>query len=308
MTRLIGVELFKLRRRILTKVLAAIIVLLAVIVQCGRWQGTEEDYSSGSAQPASEITFDENGRTIIVTDVDEEPPEASAASSEAESQARREEYLRSTVPDNLDYIRFVGLILGVMLVAGAIGSEYSYGTLRSFLTCAESREKYLGAKLIALGMLIVAGLVLSLALGIALSLVFALANGGLELGFVDGAYLSDAFYDFCRMVFVVTPYLLIAALAAVIGRSAMVGAVVGLILFAIEGGVSAWLRFIGLDEVANLLLLWNAEAVLGAEGEFVNNRFVEPPDPFLAASVLLFYCVAAAGLSLWVFNRRDVTG
>jgi ABC-type transport system involved in multi-copper enzyme maturation permease subunit len=308
MTRLIGVEIFKLRTRILTKVLATIIVLLAVIVQCGRWQGIEDESNQEfGSRPEAEIVFDENGRSITVTEVDEEPP-ASSQRSEAADAAMRERYLRETVPDNLDYIRFLGLILGVMLVAGAIGSEYSYGTLRSFLTCAESREKYLGAKYIALGALIVAGLVLSLTLGILLSLLFAAANGGLELDFLDGAYVRDSLFDFCKVIFVVTPYLLIAALAAVVGRSAMVGAVVGLILFAIEGAVSAWLRFIGLDEIANLLLLWNAEAILGAEGEVINSRFIEPPNAAFATAVLIFYCAAATVAALWVFNRRDVTG
>lgn len=312
MTRLIFVEIFKLRRRVLAKVLAVIIVLLAIIVQFGRWQGTEADYYGGSdAGGRREIVLDENGRIVEI--VEPEKPdfaESGAQDQEALDAGRRERFLERTVSENLDYIRWLGLVLGVMLVAGGIGSEYSYGTLRPYLTCAESREKYLGAKFVALGALIAAGLALSLALGIGLSLLIAWANGGADLGFVDGPYLRDVVFDFVKTLYVLVPYLLIAGLAAVVGRSAMVGAVVGLILFSIESGVSSWFRLLDswARHIPDYLLLWNAEAVLGSEGEIIDDRIIMPPDPWVGALVLALYSVAAIALSLWVFHRRDVTG
>lgn len=287
MTRLVYAEIFKLRKRLLTKVLAGLILLIFVGGQFPRWQATE-------AEEFADATF------------------------RAEQAVRRLTFLEQTVSENLEVVRFAGLVLGVMFVAGAVGSEYTWGTLRPFLTCAESRAKYLGAKFAALGILIFLGLAGAMLAAIVTSLAIALGRGGIELDFLDGAYVRDALFDFGRTLYVLAPYLLIAALAALAGRSAMIGAAVGLILLAVEGGVTAaleqadnWAR-----HIPDFLLMRNGDAVLGASGQVVESGYrggeffeeiVRPPDPWLGALVLAVYAVGALALALAVFHRRDVT-
>jgi ABC-type transport system involved in multi-copper enzyme maturation permease subunit len=218
----------------------------------------------------------------------------------------------------LEALRWVGILFGVMLVAGALGSEYTWGTLRPFLTCVESRTKYLGAKLIALGVLTLLGLVAAMIAAVAASLVIAGVKGGLELDFLDGAYLRDGFYDFGRTAFAITPYLLIAALAAVVGRSALPAAVTGLGVLVVESIASPlmlradnWVR-----HIPDFLLNRNVDAVMGEKGIVMSttvtgNQVIElilkPPDPWQAALVLSVYGLAALLLVWYVFHRRDVT-
>jgi len=302
-TRLTLAEIFKLRRRLLTKLLAGLLVLIFAGGQFARWQAT--DYAGQLIQDSGSVEVTPEGDIVTPGD----PQFGRGRRLEIKDSEVRRLYLEETVSENLSVVRWIGLVFGVMLVAGAVGSEYSWGTLRPFLTCAESREKYLAAKFLAIGLLLAAGLAGALLLAIVTSLFVAAVNGGLELDFVDGAYVREAVTDFGRTLFVLVPYLLIAGLAGVAGRSAMVAAVVGLILFSVEGALSSALeqseRWV--HHIPDYLLLRNADAVVGTGAEEINGRLIEAPEPWVGALVLVAYAVAAFALALLIFKRRDIT-
>jgi len=50
----------------------------------------------------------------------------------------------------------IGLVLAVVLIANATGSEYGWNTMRPYLLCSESRAKVVTSKLIASSIFIVA--------------------------------------------------------------------------------------------------------------------------------------------------------
>jgi ABC-2 type transport system permease protein len=300
MSRLIFVELFKLRRRLMTQILALLVVAFFVAIQVPRWhdQTRPSVESASQAVPVEKVGPDGETRTFSMIQ-----PEAAQRTPE-EDAALLDEFLETTFHDNLAVVRWIAVLFGIVLTAAALGSEYSWGTLRPFLTCVESRTKYLGAKLAALGIVIVAGMALAMVLAVVSSLVIAAADGGAELGFIDGAYLQDAFYDFCRTVYSVTPYLLLTALGAIVGRSALTGAFVGfglLIADSIATGVmqgsTTWLR-----HMPDYLPGHNVDALVG-----VTFEDVAPRDPWAATFVLAAYVFGALAITLWVFHRRDVT-
>ncbi|MEX1254441.1 MAG: hypothetical protein WEE64_08875 [Dehalococcoidia bacterium] len=299
MSRLVFVELFKLRRRLMTQILALLVVAFFIFVQVPRWhdQTRPSDEGSSGAVPVEEVGPDGETRTFIVIQPEE------AQRSPREDAALLDEFLETTFDDNLAIVRWIAVLFGIVLTAAALGSEYSWGTLRPFLTCVESRTKYLGAKLAALGMMIVAGMMLAMALGVGTSVVIAAGDGRAELGFVDAAYLEDAFFDFWRTAYGVTPYLVVTALAAIIGRSALTGAFAGFglligdsIATGVMQGSTTWLRY-----VPDYLPGHNVDALVGVTFEDVATR-----DPWAAAVVLAVYAFGALALSLWVFHRRDV--
>jgi ABC-type transport system involved in multi-copper enzyme maturation permease subunit len=300
MSRLIFVELFKLRRRLMTQILALLVVAFFVFIQVPRWHDQTRPSIEGGSQavPVEEVGPDGETRGFIV-----ERPKPADRSPEEEDALRRE-FLESTFDDNLAAARWIAVLFGIVLTAAALGSEYSWGTLRPFLTCVESRMKYLGAKLAALGIVVLAGMAAAMALGIATSILVAAMDGGADLGFVDGGYLQDAFFDFWRTAYSVSPYLLLTALGAIIGRSALTGAFVGLGLLIADSiatgvmqGSTTWLR-----HVPDYLPGHNVDALVGVRFEDVASR-----DPWAAAFVLAAYAFGALAITLWVFNRRDVT-
>ena len=300
MSRLIFVELFKLRRRLMTQILALLVVAFFVAIQVPRWhdQTRPSVESTSQAVPVQKVGPDGETRTFIM--VQPEP----AHRSPQENAALLDEFLKTTFDDNLAVVRWIAVLFGIVLTAAALGSEYSWGTLRPFLTCVESRTKYLGAKLAALGIVVLTGMAVAMALAIASSVVIAVLDGGADLGFVDGAYLQDAFFDFWRTAYSVSPYLLLTALGAIVGRSALTGAFVGLGLLIADSiatgvmqGSTTWLRY-----VPNYLPGHNVDALVGVRFEDV-----APRDPWAAAFVLAAYAFGALAITLWVFHRRDVT-
>lgn len=294
MGRLVFAELFKLRRRQMTQVLAVLVVVFFGLIQLARWNATDTEVVVTEARPV--VTDEELARF--------ENHRLEASTRQAAPERQREQFLADMIPDNIEIARWVGILFGVMLVSAALGSEYTWGTLRPFLTCVESRRKYLGAKFVALGILILLGLVVALAIAAVSSLLIASARGGVELGFLDGAYARDALFDFGRSAFAITPYLLVAGLATIVGRSAMIGAVSGLGVLLAESVATPFMERADnwTEHIPDFLLSRNVNALLDVVSEDVAQR-----DPWLAGAVLGAYAIGALALALYVFERRDVT-
>jgi ABC-2 type transport system permease protein len=70
------------------------------------------------------------------------------------------------LPIALSIISSLGVVLAVILSASSIGSEYNWRTIRTMLICSEGRLKLLGGKLIAVALLVLAGMALGLATGL----------------------------------------------------------------------------------------------------------------------------------------------
>ncbi|MEO7912234.1 MAG: ABC transporter permease subunit [Roseiflexaceae bacterium] len=136
----------------------------------------------------------------------------------------------------LGHVNGVGGICAIALAAGAIGSEYSWGTLRTQLARRPNRGRYLLAK--------IAGLLLALLVGI----VLALLLGGL-LGLLFGALLPDTVgapisllalpVGVLRALYVLLPYVLCTIACSILGRSVVAGAVGGFLFLAVDAGLGA---------------------------------------------------------------------
>ncbi len=286
MTRLIRAELFKLRKRLMTRVLlfvlvGVMIVLYLLLLAIG---------TSIPAHGPEEIATIQNLLTL---------PQA--------------------LPFTMAVLSSFGTILAVVLVASAVGAEYNWRTLRTMLICSESRLKLLGAKLVAAGILILIGMVVGVAAGFLMSLITTAIGGySFDFSFATNGDLWDQFLQFWRTFYVVMPYALLGFLLAVVGRSAMPGIALGIGIFFLESIVTTFMSAAGgwIARIPDYLLAANVRAItalnnlpqglgMGMGGGTLTGQ---TPEIWQAALTLAVYSLVFIGLAFYLFRKRDVTG
>lgn len=242
---------------------------------------------------------------------------------QASAGAQLEEWRRRTVFPGLfgsvfSHINSLGGILAVILAAGAMGSEYSWGTLRTQLARHPDRVSYLLAKLLTLLALLVVAMLLALLLG-------AAAGAGLGL-LVDGASLPSAGdvallpLATLRALYVLLPYVLLTLCFTVIGRSLLVGVAGGLLYLVFEAGFGtlatlqvlggAWERIYSLtiQQNINTLILLNNHA-FGLHPEVLTAIDVARlPSPLQATLLVGIYSAGFLSTTLYLLRKRDIGG
>ncbi len=212
-----------------------------------------------------------------------------------------------------------GGILAVILAAGALGSDYSWGTLRVLLIRAPGRGAYLLAKLLALLLALLVAALLALASG---SLLASLASAWLSLpSSLSWRDLLLLPLGLGRALLVILPYLLATLTAAIYGRSTLAGVGGGLVFLAFDlsagslsalGAVSELVQLLLnllLQPNVNSLVVQNA-ALFGLNQAALVRAFdlATLPPPGQATLVILAYCLLF-GLTAWrALLRRDVLG
>lgn len=281
MIRLIGAELFKLRKRAMTWILLSIMIGMIVVLYLILLA------ISNVALP--------NGRRAgdIVALLG----------------------LPGAIPFAFSLLGSFGSALGVVLFASGVGNEYNWRTIRTVLISSESRAKLLAAKLVAMGIYAVAGLLIGVAAGFIMSLVTTAIGGyQYDFSFLTGSYLWHQLLQLGRTFYIMLPYELLAFLFAVVGRSAMPGIAVGIGTFFLEGIVSALMYAAGgwVADVPAYLINANFAAInrlnqlptqLG--GAFGGN--LTPPSVEHAAITLAIYIVVFLAAAFYTFQKRDVT-
>jgi len=219
----------------------------------------------------------------------------------------------------LGQVNSVGGILAVILAAGALGSDFGWGTLRAQLIRAPARGQYLLAKLLALLLALLCGVLAGLAVGCLIALI-----AGAALGLpssLNGADLLALGAGMLRSLYVILPYLLATFVCAAFGRSALAGAGGGLIFLALDVGagslgslgmVSDAVRFVVnlmLQPNINRLVVANA-ALFGLDPTVLASGLDLATLPSLTQAMLVVavYC-AMFGYGAWrLLTRRDITG
>ena len=222
------------------------------------------------------------------------------------------------LPFALSILSSLGTILAVILIASSVGTEYSWRTIRTILICSESRFKYLGAKLAAVGIVILIGMIIGLVTGFIMSLITTAIGGYVfDFSFITGEYLWDQFSQFWQTFFVLIPYVLLGFLFAVVGRSAMPGIALGIGIFFLESIVTAFMTAAGgwIAKIPDYLLSANVRALTtlnelpqGIRMGMGGNLSDQMPGVWQAAGVLAGYSLVFIILAFYLFRKRDVTG
>jgi ABC-2 type transport system permease protein len=213
-----------------------------------------------------------------------------------------------------------GAALAIVLAASVIGNEYNWRTIRTAVVSNESRFKLLIAKLISIAIIILIGMFIGLVAGLIMSL-FTTAVGGykFDFSFMTGSYLWDQFLQFWRTFFVLIPYTLLGFVFAIVGRSAMPGIASGIGIMFLERIIATFMYLAGgwIAEVPNYLLYANVQAITSLAGlpEFFGAGMggggglnIQSPSVTHACITLAIYSVVFLFVSFYLFRKRDVTG
>lgn len=282
MIRFISAEFLKLRKRPMTKVLLFVLMGMMVVVYMAVFFST--------TAPPGEEKF-----TILPL----------------------LQQLRFSIPLALLILFQMGTILAIVLSAGSIGGEYGWGTIRTTLICSESRAKFLAAKLITVLLMVLAGMIIGLVAGFVTCLITT-AIGGLpfDLGFITAGYLWDQFLQFWRTFFIIMPYVLLAFLLSILGRSAMPGIAISVGVFFLESLFATLLKAAGgwIAHIPDYLPAANTKPIMIMalsqqlpKGLNEAMGLVASGGVWKAAAVLAGYCILFLVLSFYLFRRRDVT-
>jgi ABC-2 type transport system permease protein len=287
---LIEVEFFKLRKRMMTWVVALLLIGLVILLYSVLWS------ISGRVS-----TFGERHQFTA-------------------EDLRRALFLQGSVPFALEIAGSFGTILAIILASGAVGSEYAWGTVRLMATASSGRVRLLVAKIIVVFALMAAGVVLAVLVAMAYSAIITALNGGADYSFITWGWGRAEIASYGRTLFVMSPYVALGFAAAVIGRSTLAGSAAGIGIAFIEPLVSGLMREGGSPwkDMPNYLLNANVEVITaqnavpaalprfggGSENELLRDHYNSVEGAFI---VLAIYIVVFVGLALIAYRRRDIT-
>lgn len=316
--RLIGMELYKIRRRPMSKVLGTLLLLLAMLVSLvvGIELAINLNVPAGAFSPPCQIhsgslpSFDCS--TLSTTQMEQLKRATLSALSEALRLPFSLEL--ATTQGELN----PGIILMIILVGSITGGEMSIGTIRLMFTRGPWRGQFLLAKYgAALVCILICVPIMAIA-GVIAGLAFNLLSGVPQsFAFLDGAWIGHTLLYLLATMLNWFMYSVLAIFFSVLGRSTVAGIVGALTWFFAEptlsniltvagnfslGGVSVLLHalpdyFMGNN--ARVLQLNQAHYLFGTEGS--------PQSNLQALIILVVYLAIFIGLTWWLNEKRDVT-
>ncbi len=287
MTRLISAELFKLRKRGMTRILLFVLIGILAVLYLILFAVSRAEIPTGPGGP---------GQVDLQTVLG----------------------LSVAIPFALNILASLGTVLAVILMASSRGNEYNWRTIRNTVTASESRFKLLGAKLISVTILILIGMVIGLITGFGMSmLTTAIGGNDFNFSFFTGDYIWDQFLQFWRTFFVMLPFIFLGFMLSIAGRSAMPGIALGIGVLFFEPIITGLMSLAGgwVDDIPKFLLGANVNAITalaslpeGFGGGFGGGDAAAAPSTTHAAIVLSLYAAAFVIYAFYLFKKRDVTG
>ncbi|WP_448545952.1 ABC transporter permease subunit [Roseiflexus sp.] len=218
----------------------------------------------------------------------------------------------------LSHVNSLGGIFAVIFAAGAIGSEYSWGTLRTHLARDPARDRYLLAKLTTIMLMLATATLLATLLAALLSAILSpLLGSAIRITPDDLMNLIPAIL---RAIYVLLPYVLLTAYATLLTRSVLGGVAIGLSYIIVEtgfgalallrvlGGVWALVYNLTIGQNINTLTLMNRHAFGLRPETTAPLDLSQLPSPLQATIVVAVYSALFLAFALILFRRRDITG
>jgi ABC-2 type transport system permease protein len=225
--------------------------------------------------------------------------------------------LSTAIPFSLSLIASFGVVLAIILTASSMGNEYNWKTIRTALISSESRFKFLTAKLISLGSMVLIGMVVGVATGFIMGIITTAIGGyAFDFSFATGSYFWEQFLQFWRTFYTIIPFALLGFMMSIVGRSAMPGISTGIGVVFLESIITAFMRLAGgwIAKVPDYLLSANVSAISAMNnlpqgfhsGSGVGNLESMPGVPH-AFITLGIYTLAFLTMAYYLFRKRDVT-
>jgi ABC-type transport system involved in multi-copper enzyme maturation permease subunit len=225
--------------------------------------------------------------------------------------------LQSAVPFAFSMMASFGTVLAIILTASSMGGEYNWKTIRPALVSSESRFKFIVAKLVSLGILILIGMLIAVIAGFIMGLITTgLGGNAYSFSFLTGSYVWAQFLQYWRTFYVIMPFALLGFMMAIVGRSAMPGIATGIGVVFLEAIITTFMTAAGgwIAKVPAYLLNANVTAITalnklpGRFGGGGGGTDTTIPSLTHAFVILGLYSVIFLVFSFYLFRKRDVTG
>ncbi|MBI2858656.1 MAG: ABC transporter permease subunit [Chloroflexi bacterium] len=222
--------------------------------------------------------------------------------------------LRVALPFAFSMLSSFGSMLAVILTAGAMGSEYNWRTIRTAVMNSESRGKLLWAKLVAVGLFVLAGMVAGVIVGFLISLVTTGIGGyKFDFSFLTLDYIWRQWLQFWRTFYTLLPFISLGFMLSIVGRSVIPGIGLGVGVLFLEGIVAMFMSLSKgwIASIPDYLPATNAKAIT-ALSDLPSNFSMgmlgnaDLPGATHAAVVLAVYTILFLAISFFVFHNRDV--
>ena len=328
LVRLVGVELYKLRRRAMSKVLGIIgvslMLLVFLILSIGEIYTLNAPTSSYLPPQCSAINNPQgpsnpNGRPCL-----NHPP---TQAEQAQAEQSRQEQLRGTssplrLPLSLyaavQVMQIVGLVLLIIIAGTIVGGEYSVGTVRLMSTRGPTRVQYLLSKVGAILICTVVGFVFIVLIGLVVGALLNLLSGvATNTDFLSNGNLSHMLLYALISMFGLFVYTMLALFLATAGRATAAGVAGALVWWVLENVLTGVLGLVALlikgpfgdflKAVPDYFIGNNIGALLQNQSQYFMGTGPNALSDVHALLVLLVYLALFIGLSIFISLRRDIT-
>lgn len=287
--RLIGMELYKIRRRLMSRVLGTLAALLAVLVPLVVGIELAVNANVLSEQPVLRAAFSAPLRL---------PDSLELAATQNELNP--------------------AIILMIILVGSITGGELGIGTVRLIFTRGPWRGQFLLAKYGAVLVCTVIGVLGMALVGVlAGQLINIMGGTPQDLSFFNAAWIGHALLYLLATMLNWFMYAVVAIFFSVLGRSTVAGIVGALTWFFVEPIVSSALTIAGgfsmgllgafLRALPDYLMGNNARALQLSQAHYLFGIADQSTPDLQRLIILAVYLVAFIGLTWWLNESRDVT-
>lgn len=323
--RLLGVELYKIRRRSMSKVLSIIYMLsvVGIFVVFGAIVIFILNTPTDTFLPPQCSQVQQPNTNIGPPCLNHAPTQTDLAQAQ---QLKQEDVNRNTEPLHLpgslnlagQIARSMGLILIIILAGTIVGGEYGVGTVRLMLTRSPTRTQFLLSKIGALLVCIIIGFLGVLVLGVVTGAVFNFATGGQQnLNFLSWGWIGHALLYVLVGMLGLFVYAMMALFLATLGRATAAGVAGALAWSLLEGPIGGGIALLGtlirgplgdfLKAIPDYFIGTNSGALLDNQSSYVFQAQPSSLSDLHALLVLAIYLVIFIGLAWWVNERRDIT-
>jgi ABC-type transport system involved in multi-copper enzyme maturation permease subunit len=320
--RLIGVELYKIRRRSMSKILSVIAILVMLIaffaISLTPIIIARNDVRSFLPPPCSSVP-----RPGIDACLNHKP----TASEIQQAAQSKEETVKQTsvalrLPDSLytanTIAQSIGLLLIVILAGTIVGGEYSVSTIRLMFTRGPTRTQFILSKVGAILACIIVGLCTVLLIGVGFGAILNLFTGiATDVAFLSGSWVLHMLLYLLFSMLGLFMYAMIALCLATLGRTTAAGVAGALVWWVLESVLGQLLDAIGgqvggvfgeiLKGIPTYFIGNNVNTLLQNQVEYMLGRPLSLTSDIHALLVLIFYLAIFIGLAWWITKRRDIT-
>jgi ABC-2 type transport system permease protein len=224
----------------------------------------------------------------------------------------------------------LGGLIAMVFAAAFVGADWNWGVLRNIVARGESRERYLLAKAAALAIV----LAIALLIVFASCFVFTYLQGLIYGIPVANPFRANGLQDLVVWIVVGYPVLLqraaIGLAVAVVFRSQLAGAVVGIVLFLVESVVTTiltvltfgsnafndnfsgfqpvgpeWFQYLPISIGGNVFNALPGSGGVTSSGD-ISSLFLRSVEFPVAMAGVLIYLVAAMAIALIFLRRQEI--